>query len=144
MATNGINEGGAAKLTRKAEQAIAALLEHPTIDEAARACGVSKRSLWRWLQREDFQKRYREAQRAVVDGAIAELQAATKEAVKTLRRNLRCGNFFAENTAAQVILAQSFKAIELQELQSRIEHLEKTFAEQEKGRVKNGFRTTGR
>jgi hypothetical protein len=138
------SKGHGEKLTRKAEQAIAALLEHPTIDEAARACGVSKRSLWRWLQRDDFRTRYRESQRAVVDSAITKLQAATLRAVETLERNLNCGNFFAENAAAQAILTHSFKAIELQELQSRIEHLEKTFAEQEKGRVKNGFRGTGR
>ena len=129
------SKGHGEKLTRKAEQAIAALLEHPTIDEAARACGVSKRSLWRWLQREDFQRQHRKAQRAVVDGAIAELQAATKEAVKTLRRNLRCGNFFAENAAAQAILTHSFKAIELHELQSRIERLEQTLDAQGKGKT---------
>ncbi len=123
MATNGINEGGAAKLTRKAEQAIAALLEHPTIDEAARACGVSKRSLWRWLQREDFQARFRQAQRAVVDSAITRLQAATLRAVETLERNLNCGNFFAENAAAQAILTHSFKAIEMRELQDQINEI---------------------
>jgi len=124
LAGFGTHEGGATRLSRKAEQAIAALLEHPTIPEAAKACGVSERSLWRWLQREDFQKRYREAQRAVVDAAISELQAATKEAVSTLRRNLNCGNFFAENAAAQAILTHSFKAIEMQEMQQRIERLE--------------------
>ncbi len=137
------SKGHGEKLTRKAEQAIAALLEHPTMAEAARSCGVSERSLWRWLQRDVFQKRYREAQRAVVDSAITKLQAATVRAVETLERNLTCGSFFAENAAAQAILTHSFKAIELQELQSRIEHLEKTFAEQEKRRVKNGFRGTG-
>jgi len=120
MATNGTHEGGATKLTRKAEQAIVALLEHPTIDEAAKACGVSKRTLWRWLQREDFQTRHRQAQRAVVDSAITKLQAATVKAVETLERNLNCGNFFAENAAAQAILTHAFKAIELRELQDQI------------------------
>jgi AcrR family transcriptional regulator len=134
MATNGINEGGAAKLTRKAEQAIAALLEHPTIDEAAKACGVSKRSLWRWLQREDFQKRYREAQRAVVDSAITKLQAATVRAVETLERNLRCGNPFAENAAAQAILTHSFKAIEVRELQEQIDDIKTLLAARANGK----------
>jgi molybdenum-dependent DNA-binding transcriptional regulator ModE len=123
MATNGTHEGGATKLTRKAEQAIAALLEHPTIAEAAKASGVSERSLWRWLQRADFQKRYREAQRAVVDSAITKLQAATLRAVETLERNLNCGNFFAENAAAQAILSHSFKAIEVRELQDQIDEI---------------------
>ena len=112
------------KLTRKAEQAIAALLEHSTIAEAAKACGVSERSLWRWLQREDFQRRYREAQRAVVDSAITKLQAATVRAVETLERNLNCGNFFAENAAAQAILTHSFKAVELVDMKERLRRLE--------------------
>ena len=123
---------GQTKLTRKAAQAIAALLEHPTIADAAKACGVSERSLWRLLQRDDFQQRYREAQRAVVDGAIAELQGATKEAVKTLRKNLNAENPFASNAAAIAILTQSMKAIEVQELQQRITRLEQSF--EEKGR----------
>jgi hypothetical protein len=129
------NKGHGEKLTRKAEQAIAALLEHPTMACAAKACGVSERSLWRWLQRDDFQKRYREAQRAVVDSAITRLQAATVRAVETLERNLNCGNFFAENAAAQAILTHSFKAIELHELQSRIERLEQTLDAQGKGKT---------
>ncbi len=117
------SKGHGEKLTRKAEQAIAALLEHPTMAEAAKACGVSERSLWRWLQREDFQKRYRAAQRAVVDSAITKLQAATLRAVETLERNLNCGNFFAENAAAQAILTHSFKAIEVRELQEQIDEI---------------------
>ncbi len=117
------SKGHGEKLTRKAEQAIAALLEHPTMAEAARSCGVSERSLWRWLQRDDFQKRYREAQRAVVDSAITKLQAATLRAVETLERNLTCGNFFAENAAAQAILTHSFKAIEMRELQEQIDEI---------------------
>ena len=117
------SKGHGEKLTRKAEQAIAALLEHPTMAEAALSCGVSERSLWRWLQRDDFQKRYRESQRAVVDSAITKLQAATLRAVETLERNLNCGNSFAENAAAQAILTHSFKAIEVRELQEQIDEI---------------------
>jgi len=130
------SKGHGEKLTRKAEQAIAALLEHPTIAEAAKSCGVSERSLWRWLQREDFTKRFREAQRAVVSSAVGELQAATIEAVKTLRRNLTCGSATAENSAAIAILEKSFKAIEIEELQERITKLE-TMVE---GQQQKGFK----
>lgn len=76
------------KLGRKAEAAIVALLAHPTMPEAAKAAGVSETSLWRWLQRDDFRKKYREAQDKVFDGALASLQGASTEAVNCLRRNL--------------------------------------------------------
>src|SRR6185312_4812372 len=58
------------KLGRKAEAAIVALLAHPTMPEAAKAAGVSETTLWRWLQRDDFRKKYREAQAKVFDGAL--------------------------------------------------------------------------
>ncbi len=134
------SKGHGEKLTRKAEQAIAALLEHPTITEAAKACGVSERSLWRWLQRDDFQQRYKTAQRAVVDSAITKLQAATVRAVETLERNLSCGNFFAENAAAQAILTHSFKAIEMRELQAQIDEIKTLLAT--RGSVKHEHRRT--
>ncbi len=125
-------KGHGQEMSRHGEPVLAALLQHSTVAAAAKASRISERSIFRWLQRDDFQQRYRAAQRAVVDGAIGELQSATVEAVQTLRRNLTCGNAFAENTAAQTILAQSLKAIEVQELQQRVEALEKLL-EQQKG-----------
>jgi hypothetical protein len=122
------------KLTVKAEQAIAALLEKPTIEEAAKAAKVSRRTLCRWLQREDFQQRFREAQRAVFDDAILKMQAAAVEAVATLRKNLKCGNHFAENSAAIAILLHGRRAIELDELQERLARIEAALARQQKGK----------
>jgi hypothetical protein len=131
-------KGHGQKLSRHGERVLAALLQHVTVAKAAEASGISERTIFRWLQREDFQARYKEAQRAVVDNAVGELQAATVAAVATLRRNLTCGNPFAENTAAGVILAQSFKAIELREMQERIERLEELLSGQGKGSRKWG------
>lgn len=117
--------GHGQKLTRHGERVLAALLQHATVAEAAKISGVSERSIFRWLQREDFQARYSEAKRAIVNEAVSDLKAATSAAVATLRRNLSCGNAFAENTAAQAILSQAFKAIEQEELADRIERLER-------------------
>jgi transposase-like protein len=117
-------KGHGEKFTRKKEQAIAALLAHPTVPAAAQTCGVSESTLWRWLQQAAFQQRYRAAQRAVVDGAIKDLQAATVEAVATLRRNLNCKNVFAENAAALAIISHALKAVEMGELAERIKRLE--------------------
>ena len=112
------------KLGRKAEAAIVALLSHPTMPEAAKAAGVSETSLWRWLQREDFQKKYREAQGKVFDGALGSLQGASTEAVNCLRRNLSCGNPSAEVHAARTILDYTLRARELFDLENRIALLE--------------------
>ncbi len=118
-------------LTPKQEKAITELLAKGTVKDAAQATGVNPATLFRWLQEAEFQKRLREAQRQVVNGAIGALQAATIEAVETLRRNLTCGNAFAENSAAIAILDKSFKAIELDEIAERVKCLEQLLEQKE-------------
>ena len=83
---------GIGNLSRKQEQAVAALLSEPTVAAAASSSGVAERTLWRWLQLPAFQAEYRAARRHVVEGAISRLQCATGEAVEALQRNLNCGS----------------------------------------------------
>ena len=130
------SRGHGDKLSRTQEKAIASLLSTRTIGEAAKVCGINDATMWRWLQLPDFQAAYRAARRQVVERAITELQAATGEAVETLKRNLSCGKPEAENRAAQIILEQAVKGVELIDLQERVERLENLLAEQEKGKGK--------
>lgn len=109
---------------RNKQKAIAALLTCKTMAEAARTCGISQKILWAWLQDAGFQRDYQAAQRVVVDGAIAKLQAATDKAVETLIKNLGSSNDFASNAAAQAILSHSQKAIEQRDVTDRLARLE--------------------
>src|SRR2546423_15602208 len=86
-------QGHGEKLSRKAEAAIVALLAHPTIPEAAKAAGVSETTLWRWLQKDDFRKKYRGAQDKVFDGALGSLQGATTEA-RAPSKTLSCAPLY--------------------------------------------------
>jgi hypothetical protein len=131
-----IGLGHGEKLTRKHEQAIAALLSTPSIPAAAKVAGIGEATLWRWLQLPDFAAAYRAARRQVVERAVSELQAATGEAVETLKRNLTCENPAVEIRAAQIIIEQAIKGVELVDLQERVERLEGLLAEQEKGNGK--------
>jgi hypothetical protein len=130
------SRGHGDKLSRTQEKAIAALLSTSTIGEAAKACGVNDATLWRWLQLPDFQAAYRAARRQVVERAVSELQAATGEAVEALKRNLHCENPAVEIRAAQIILEQAVKGVELMDLQERVERLEALLESQEKARGK--------
>jgi len=58
----------------------------------AKKCGIGVTTLWRWLQGEDFERRYREARRRVFEGAQLRLQQIAEEAVDPLQRNLRSKN----------------------------------------------------
>jgi hypothetical protein len=53
--------GHGSKLDRKQEEAIAALLTHRNIEEAAGAAGIGARTLLRWLKIPEFQAAYRQA-----------------------------------------------------------------------------------
>ena len=128
--------GHGEKLTRKHEQAIAALLSASSIKAAAIEAGIGEATLWRWLQLPDFQTAYRAARRQIVERAVSELEAACGEAVETLKRNLHCENPAVEIRAAQIILEQGIKGVELMDLQERVERLESLLETQEKGKAK--------
>ncbi len=134
------------KLTPRQERALVALLDCGETKRAAEVAKVGEVTLWRWLQSPDFQTRYRAARRQLVETAIAQLQSDCTIAVRVLREVAEDKEAPASSrvSAAKTIIEQSVGAIQLIDLQERIEQLEKTFAEQEKGRVKNGFRTAGR
>ena len=113
------------KLNRKMETAIVALLNQPTITLAAEDAGISETTLWRWLQRGDFAKAYREARKQAVNQAIAHIQRISGEAVNTLREVMNDGKKeTARVTAARAILELTLKAYEIEDLEERLEALE--------------------
>jgi IS30 family transposase len=118
--------GHGEKMTRKEEAAIAALLMHPTIGEAAKACGVAESTLWRWLRRGDFQARYRDARAEAVSQAIARLQQISSKAVTTLEcvMDAEDSSDTAKVQAAKIVLEMAIKGTELAELQRRLTELE--------------------
>ncbi len=128
------------KLTAKQERALLALLEHGTIAEACKVVGVSDVTLWRWLQLPEFQKAYRASRRQVVEGAIAQLQNDCTIAVRVLREVAEDVHApaSARVSAAKTILEQSISAVELIDLQERIEQLEGFL--NERGKQAQGFR----
>jgi predicted DNA-binding transcriptional regulator AlpA len=120
-------KGHGAKLPRKRQQAIAALIECLTMKEAAKSVGVGEATIFRWMQERDFQKAFKEAKRRVVDQANARLQRASMEAVNTLRRIMNDPKKPPSSrvTAARIILDMSLKSVELEEVESRVEELER-------------------
>ena len=111
---------------KKTHEAIAALLAHPTMKEAAEAVGIGESTLFRWMQDEQFREDYRKARGEVVRQAIARLQRASGEAVDTLRTIMKddIKPASARVTAARTILDTAVKAVEIEDLEARIEHLE--------------------
>ena len=119
------------ELRPKEARAIAALLCEPTVEAAARTARVGARTLGRWLQRPDFAEELARAAREAMTGAMKSLQAASVEAVETLRAILADeeGPTTARVSAARVVLEQSQRAMEREELEGRIVDLEREVAE---------------
>lgn len=120
-----------AKFTRKKEQAIANLLQKPTIAEAAQETGIAEVTLFRWLQDPDFNTAYKQARREVVSSAVGFLQYAASSAVRVLVSVMNDTDSPASSrvTAARAVIETAIKAVELQDFEERIsalEELEKT------------------
>jgi len=132
-------KGHGAKFPNRFKLAIATLLEQGSWRDAARAVGVAESTLWRWGQREDFRRAYREANERIVEEAIAKLQKASGGAVDTLQTIMSDSEKppTARVTAARSILDLSFKAVEMENVIARIENIERLL-EIRKGEGCNG------
>jgi hypothetical protein len=116
--------GHGEKLTRKQEQAVAALLTHPTLAQAAQSLGISERKLRDWMSQPEFKAAYRDARRQVVEAAVSDLQKACHYAVATLKRNLVAEKPADQIRAATAILEHSLRGLDVFDLLARVEELE--------------------
>src|SRR5579862_6630700 len=126
-------KGHGDKISRKQEQAIAALLSHPTIPAAAEACEVSDVTLWRWMQEPGFKAVYSDARKQALESAIALLQKATGGAVATLINLMRSEDTPPAQriTACRSVLDFAFKGTELLDHEARLTALEERLMQQE-------------
>lgn len=107
-------------------RAVLALLERPTVKDAAEAAGVHKATLYRWLQEEGFQAVYHGARRELLRHVAARLQQISGEAVETLREVMadRTQQGASRVGAARTVLDYAVKAAEQQEVIERLDALE--------------------
>lgn len=117
-------------LSRRQETAISALLSQPTIKEAATIAKIGESTIWRWLQNEEFHAAYMQARRESVKQSIARLQSYTSAAVDTLHEVMtdKSAKDFARVAAAKAILDYSLKAVEIEDLATRLAELETVMA----------------
>ena len=121
-------------LGRKQEETIAALLTQRNLDEAAKAAGISMRTLMRWLKLPEFQAAYREARRTAYSQAVAKLQqGATAAATTLLKVMLDQGTPASVKVrAAECVMNHSSKAIEIEDVEFRVAELERAAESQKK------------
>jgi hypothetical protein len=128
--------GHGEKLGRKQEEAIAALLSHRNLEDAARAAGIGARTLIRWLKVPAFVKEYRQARREAVHQSVARMQQATGAAATTVLKLMTDMNIPAavRLRAAECVFDRAFKGIELEDIEARVSELERATEASKAGR----------
>lgn len=121
---------GSDDLTPNQEKALAALLVTPTVSAAADRCGLSERTVYRYLRDSDFGARYREERARLVEQAVAGLQKIGIGAVGVLRRNFDAQDQpHAQIRAATNALSLMFKGTALVDMEERLRALEEEDAD---------------
>jgi hypothetical protein len=120
-------KGHGSKFGRKMEAAIAALLTHRSVEDAAHAVGIGITTLLRWTQIPEFETAYRKARRAAVSQATARLQQNSGAAAATILKIMVDPNAPASCRlrAADLVLEYARDGIELEDLDVRVVELER-------------------
>lgn len=114
------------KVSRKRREAIEALLEQPSIGEAARVVGVSPQTLRRWQKEPAFDADYRAAKRAHVNQAMVRLRQGAVAAVKSVLNTMYNGkNPGLRLKAAQTVISLGNDAIEIDNLAAALAEVER-------------------
>ena len=118
--------GHGAKLGRKQEAAIQALLTQPSLEAAARIVGVAPNTLLRWQQEPEFAKEYRKARLKAFGQGTARLQHAASAAVSAMLKILVDPKALPSTKlrAADLVLTHGAKAIEIEDIEARVSDLE--------------------
>jgi transposase-like protein len=135
--------GHGAKFDHKKELAIAALLSHRNVEAAARAVGISSNTLLRWTKEPEFDAAYREARRTASRQSIARLQDASGAAVTTVLKIMLDSNVSAGTRlrAAEIVLAHTAKAIEIEDIDERVAELERAAGSANRSRKRSAILT---
>jgi hypothetical protein len=119
-------------LSTKQENAIVALLNEPSVAKAAQASGLNQKTIHRWLDEPVFSRAYRKARRESFAQAVAATQRYAPVAVQTLAKIMADPTLSASArvSAATSLLKFSRESIELDDLATRVDDLEKSMKQE--------------
>jgi hypothetical protein len=113
-------------LGHRQEAAIAALLAQPNLTAAASSCGISERTLRRWMTNKVFASRYEKERGKLFVGIVDLLKSECSGAVQVLVTIANDGKSPAASrvSAASRIIELTLKTGEMQTLEKRVTELE--------------------
>ncbi len=119
-------DGTGQNLTRNQLKAIPLILEARSITEGVKKAGISKSTFYEWLKAPEFKTEFVRQRQELVGLALHELKTSTSEAVSVLRGLLKAEGESVRLRTAQAILENVLKSIEIENLEKRVEELERS------------------
>lgn len=113
-------------LTPQQHQVLVALLGGSPILRAAEAAEIDPSSVYRWLKLPAFQEALRDGRRLLAQQGLAQLQGLVADAVGVVRQILNDDTRTptVRLRAAELVLNQTVKYLELEDLERRLRELE--------------------
>ena len=116
-------------LTVKQMKAITLLLTRSTREEVIKEVKISSETLYRWMRDPDFREELARQQNEVINEAISLLKANMTKAANTLVSLLDEKGGELRRRAANDLIGHVLKARELEELEERLEQVERVVLE---------------
>jgi transposase len=110
-------------------KAIPILIGCDTVEGAAKKAGISKNTIYTWMQQEEFCQAVSEARKKLFDRAMHKLMNVSMKAVITLEKLLNAESESVRRAAANDVLGHILKYRELSEIEERLETVEKIVLE---------------
>lgn len=112
-------------ITVKQQKAITALLSERTTRDAAKAAGVSEKTLYQWLNEPAFRAALREAEKSILDDVTRRLSAGASLALDTLKKLVQSARHESTKLRASVAwLELSLKYRDMHDIEERLTALE--------------------
>ena len=116
-------------LNSKQLRAIPILIGCDTVEGAARKAGISKNTIYTWMQQEEFSRAVSLARKKLLDKAMNKLMNTSMKAVITLEKLLDADSESVRRAVANDVLGHVLKYQELREIEERLETVEKIVME---------------
>jgi DNA-binding transcriptional regulator YbjK len=120
---------GTARLSARQRHLLPFLLTAPSVEAAAREAGIDSSTAWRMLRQPQFCAAVERARRQATQAALNRLTGSLTSAVDRLRTLLESRNENVGVAAARTLLEHALRAIAHDDLERRIEALERSVQE---------------
>ena len=122
------------QLTLRQDRAVQSLITGTSISDAAKRANIHERTLYRWLQEEDFQGAVRHARGLSLTQLATHLQHMAGRAVTTLDNVIadEKASSASRVSAARYTMDMFYKASQIEDMMERLKTMEKGFAEDRK------------